>query len=607
MARVDEFDAFYDGTRRHVLHLAYAFTGDLQAATAATQDAYASAWQHWSKLRGGEPLDVVRPESLSVAALRHGAHLVRRKPPPEADAELIGALRALSSGARRMVLLQTIGDLDLAHAAREVGVTFEEGRQLTEASVGALEHALSLPIRDIERRLHEMHAHTDAALLPRASVIRRTGSRRHHRSTALAVTAGAAILLGGGYFVTAPVAPTQAGTPPRSAATTDAPEPEPLVPAGPSVHVVQLLDADTISELGPRAGWRETTTSDGLRNQDPLALCAQGRFASPRLLTGLTRTFRGDLSRRETAAQTVELAGSEAAAERAYETHLGWYSGCQEPRVQLLESYTVRRTGGDTVILVLREWSDPAVTMTVGIGRTGAAMTTLVHQATSGGAAPVDAFAAMMDTALLRLCSTTDGDCQDSRPPRPTPPPSTGEGSGFLGVVDLPPVATLAKVWGGTEPLRWRPNPPATPCDAADFSDGPELARSRTYVVPGAEQVPLTFGIGETIARFRTERAARAFADRTAEAVDLCDEDNPGASVSDPVRARRGPITATVWRMTFSVADDEEVTYRVGIVVAGNRVAQVTFSPVGRFDIDQAAYEQLLLRAGERLSELPDR
>jgi hypothetical protein len=33
----------------------------------------------------------------------------------------------------------------------------------------------------------------------------------------------------------------------------------------------------------------------------------------------------------------------------------------------------------------------------------------------------------------------------------------------------------------------------------------------------------------------------------------------------------------------------------------------VTFSPVGRFDIDPAAYEQLLLRAGERLSELPDR
>jgi hypothetical protein len=508
-----------------------------------------------------------------------------------------------------MVLLQTIGDLDLAHAAREVGVTFEEGRDLTEASVPALEESLSSPIRDIERRLHAMNALSDAVPLPRASIIRRTGGRRHRRSTTGAVVGAAAILLGGGYFVTAPAAQTQADTPARSAATTQAPqpEPEPVVPAGPSVHPVQLLDADTLSELRPRAGWRETATSDGLRNQDPLAPCAQGRFASSRLRTGLTRTFRGDQARRETAAQTVELAGSLAAAERAYDTQLGWYSGCQEPRVQLLESYAVRRSGADTVILVLRRWSDPAVTLTVGVGRTGAAMTTLVHQARGGGAAVVDAFAAMMDVALLRLCSTTDGNCQDSRPARATPPPSTGEGTGFLGVVDLPPVARLAKVWGGTEPLRWRPDPPATPCDAADFSAGPELARSRTYVVPGAEQVPLTFGVGETIARFRSARAAQAFAERTAEAVDACDEDNPGARVSEPERARRGQVAATSWRMTFRVADDEEVSYRMGIVVAANRAAQVTFSPVGRFDISAAAYEQLLLRAGERLSELPER
>jgi len=606
MTRVDDFDAFYNGTRRHVLHLAYAFTGDLQAAAAATQDAYASAWQHWSKLRGGEPLEVVRPEVLSVAALRHGAHLVRRKPPPDADADLIGALRALSSSARRMVLLQTIGDLDHARAAREVGVTSEEGRRLTQTGVAALEEALSTPVRDIERRLHAMHALSDAAPLPRASIVRRTGGRRHHRNTAAAVAAGTAILLGGGYFVTAPAAPMEAGAATHSVATSEAPEPQPVVPAGPSVHVVQLLDADTISALDPRGGWQEATTSDGLNNQRPLAPCAQGRFASPRLRAGLTRTFRGDQLRRETAAQTVELAGSKAAAERAYTAQLGWYSGCQEPRVQLLQSYTASRAGGDTVILVLRRWSDPALTMTVGVGRTGAAMTTLVHRATGGGAASVDAFAAMMDTALLRLCSTTDGNCQDSRRPRATAPPSTGEGAGFLGVVDLPPVADLTKVWGGTEPLRWRPDPPATPCDAADFSDGPELARSRTYVVPEAQQVPLTFGLGETIARFRTARAARAFAERTADAVDVC-KDNPGTQVSPPVQVRRGPVEATSWRMTFSVADDEEVSYRMGIVVAGNRAAQVTFSPVGRFDITAAAYEQLLLRAGERLYELPDR
>jgi len=63
--------------------------------------------------------------------------------------------------------------------------------------------------------------------------------------------------------------------------------------------------------------------------------------------------------------------------------------------------------------------------------------------------------------------------------------------------------------------------------------------------------------------------------------------------------------SATHWQMTFSVADDAEVMYRMGMAVNRDRVAQVVFSPVGRYDIDQATFERLLLRAGQRLAELP--
>lgn len=606
MTRVEEFDAFYVGTRRHVLHLAYAFTGDLPAAAGATQDAYAAAWQHWSKLRGGEPVEAVRRESLRVAALRHGAHLVRRKPPPEADGPLLSALRGLSSSARRLLLLQTLADVDLAQTAREMGLNPDEGASLTGSSRASLEQTLGTSMPEIERRLHAMHALSDAIPLPGAAIIRRTGGRRQLRNTALAVAASTAVLLGGGYLVTAPAQPAQ--SPPSRLTTTPAAQgTQPLKPTGPTVVADQLLRGSTLTDLDGDSRWRERVTSDDLTDQTPLASCAEGRFASKRLHVGFTRTFSGDRKQAERAVQTVELARSAEAAQRAYDAQLAWYSGCQEPRLQLLESFRARRASGDTTILVMRQWSDPTVTMNVGVARTGAVMTTFVHQGETAAAMGVRRFGSAMDAALGQLCLTAGGTCEASRDPAPTAPPPTREGPGFLGVVDMPPVAGIAKVWGGTKPLRWRPEPPATPCEGvADFSAASGFARSRNYVIPEAEHVPLTFGVSETIARFPSTRAAHRFIDRVSNAVGRCDDANLGADISSPSTVDQAAVTATSWLMSFSVADDQEVTYRLGMVVNRDRVAQVTLSPVDGFDIGGPAYERLLLRAGQRLVELPE-
>jgi len=123
MTRVDEFDAFYSESRREVLHQVYALTGDLSASAAAVEDAYAHAWQHWPKVRRGDPLDYVRPEAWRGALLRHTAHLRRRRHADGADTALLDALADLSTSARRLVILQTLAGLDLSTAAREVGVT----------------------------------------------------------------------------------------------------------------------------------------------------------------------------------------------------------------------------------------------------------------------------------------------------------------------------------------------------------------------------------------------------------------------------------------------------------------------------------------------------
>ena len=47
----EDFDAFYLGSRTRLVHQMYAMTGDLGAAQDAAQEAYARAWQRWSRLR----------------------------------------------------------------------------------------------------------------------------------------------------------------------------------------------------------------------------------------------------------------------------------------------------------------------------------------------------------------------------------------------------------------------------------------------------------------------------------------------------------------------------------------------------------------------------
>jgi len=607
MTRVDEFDAFYDDTRRHVLHLAYAFTGDLTAAVMATHDAYAHAWQHWGKLRAGDPLDDVRPKALRLTGLRHHAHLVRRKPPAEADGELITAVTALSGAGRSLVLLQTIGRLDRSQAAREVGVTLEVGLAATDAAVRQLRDSLDTGPEEIVHRLEAMHAFTDAAPMPRASIVRRTGGRRHLRNTAVAVAVCALALVGGGVVVTAPAAET--GPQPREVGDVDTSTPprEPRVPRRPRASLDQLLGPVNVGSLDTRTDWVETGSSNDPTQQAPLSRCAEGRYASRELAQGLARTFAGDRTEREVVVQSVEVSASKRAARTAFDTQEQWYSGCQVPRIQLIQAYTAARDNAAVSILVLRTWSDPVQTMTVGVARSGFLTTTLVHDIDGRRGVDIGYFNNSLSIAVTRLCETTRASCAHSQPPRPVAPPLTGEGTGLLGVVDLPPVASLAKVWAGTEPGRATPNSAATPCDAAEFTGEDILeARGRTYLVPEAEQVPTTFGIDETIGRFESGQAAADFVRQVSQDVAGCEEDNLAAEVSDAVTARSGSVLTIGWTLRFSLDNDRSVTYRMGLVRNRSRVAQLRFSPSGRYEIDGTAFEQLLLRAGQRLAELPE-
>jgi RNA polymerase sigma-70 factor (ECF subfamily) len=127
-----EFDAFYRDTARRVVHLVYAFTGDLTVAQDSTQEAFARAWQRWSTVRThDDPLAWVRTVARRIAISawrrqsgqqrayeRHGAPATTG-PPTEDRVAVIAALRTLPEPVREAMALYYIGDLSIEQIAHE--------------------------------------------------------------------------------------------------------------------------------------------------------------------------------------------------------------------------------------------------------------------------------------------------------------------------------------------------------------------------------------------------------------------------------------------------------------------------------------------------------
>jgi hypothetical protein len=603
MTRVDEFDAFYHDSRRQVLHQTYALTGDLAAATLAVQDAYAHAWQHWPKLRVGDPLSQVRPEAMRLATLRRGANLLRRRRRTDTDTELLAALGALSSTDRRLVLLQTAGGLDLAAAAREVGLAAEDAMAMTDRAVTKLEDSLDASTGELEQRLDDLRRITDAATLPRASIIRRSGARRKLRNTVVTVAASAAVIAAAGFVVTAPSDGRADGLhPTREQMGSEAPDETETIGASED----QLLQTSHVVTLDLRAGWRITDTMSDPDATTPFASCALARYGSTQLRQVWVRTFegKGKKAPSQKAVESVEVAQTRAAARDSYRRQLNWYATCQIPRMQLLGAYSADRLGSDIRILVLRKWSDPVRTITVGVARSGFTVSTLVHQVEAPKGPRLSDFATVLDDSLGLLCGSTGGVCQIAEDVRSVAPPLTGEGRGFLGTVDLPPVANLAKVWTGTK-VRARPNPARTSCDEANFEGGGISGLgSRAYIVWGAKQLPKTFGIIQTIATFPSEARARGYLRRLAKRLRTCEKRNYGATVRGPHHEVQAGIAISTWWMELEASETKTVEYRLALVRNGSRVAQVSFTPVGKFDVRGRYFDALAIRAGQRLAEL---
>ena len=603
MTRVEEFNGFYAATSRQCLQLTYALCGDRRVARRATVDAYRRAWRDWLKIVDREPLSYVRNEAWKLTTLSNRTHLLRRKHERDSDTKLLEALGNLPADNRRLLALMTLGDIDLEAASLEVGIPAEEGIENVTTALGMLESDLGQSIDEIERRLHALGTITTSIVLPPAVKIRKLAKRGRQRNTFGLVAAALAAMVASGFVVADGNAMQRSTELPQRQKI--GAENQDVLLKGKKVDASQLLTVEQVQRLDPEEKWKIVNTDDDPKNPTPYATCPTKRFANPNPERVFVRTYESSSADSERTAQSIEVAPNAKSAAEAYGRLLSWYSNCAHPRVQLVDAWTVQRPIGDFQILRLRSHRSPERTFTVGFSHSGTVTSTVVHEVDGAKGPDIDLFAQTLNDSVSRVCVASGGNCTSDIKVQDADPPATSTDPGFLGIVDLPPIAKVDKVWAGTEATKFKENPARTPCDLATFQ-GKDVAgaTSKTFVIPEAADVPTQFGLVETMGRFKTEKAAKKFASTVSDRVEACPDANLSASLDQRKSFKSGDVEGESWRIALEVNKSDKVYYRMGLIRRGADVAQVRLTSAKNFEISKGAFTALTQRAGQRMKYL---
>lgn len=129
-----DFDEFYAASFRRVVGQIYAMTGSLAEAEDSVQEAFARAWQRWSRVHDyGDPEAWVRTVAyrISVSSWRKAANRLRAHHRAEESGEVPGmnpdrlalmrALCAISADQRQAIVLHHLVGLSVEEIARETG------------------------------------------------------------------------------------------------------------------------------------------------------------------------------------------------------------------------------------------------------------------------------------------------------------------------------------------------------------------------------------------------------------------------------------------------------------------------------------------------------
>jgi DNA-directed RNA polymerase specialized sigma24 family protein len=601
MRNPDDFDAFYKAAQHRLLLQTYALTGDLPAARGAVRDAFVHAWHHWRKVSGLEdPESWVRPHAWQHAQRRHTARIWHRDKSldPELRATL-DALAKLTVSQRRTLLLTQLATISMEAMAREAGLTDRAAEQQLQLATAQFAVHREVPSTGVGLHLQALAQRTADARFPRPTIIRRAGATRRRLHTVIGVGGTVAALL----LTSAAVSQTDGVAPGLRAIHATGPSSGLARTRPPRLKLDNMLTRQQVAELSPAHTFAEPTTDINTEGDGINVICQEDRFADPDGLGALVRHFTATGKPELSALQAVEQSASADAARTAYTTTVGWYAGCRDERVQLMSAYRVTGVGDEATMLVLRGWSTPVTTYSIGVARTGELVTSVVRQVADAKAPSLRPLARVLAASVADLCDQEgSGSCAALPHSEASAPPPAKSARGMLQVVDLPPISGVPMPWVGTDPTKPTVNPAATTCDNADFtSKSLTWSATRSFLIPEAS-LPSRFGISETVGRFGSERQARAFVAAIRKRMTGCEKHDLSATL-DKMHDDAGLST---WHLTTEISDKTSVDYYVALIRSGRVVSQVGFIPAPGATVQKGAFQALAERARDRLTNLPE-
>lgn len=159
MSRDQQFTAYVEGRRTHLVRSAYLLCGDRHRAEDLVQATLTKLYVAWPRVSRAEVVDayvrrmlvnshldeVRRPWRRERPAEQLASRLAERPASPPASEEddaLWSALRALPAGQRRVVVLRHYWGLSVEETAADLGISAGTVKSQTSAALSALRRAL---------------------------------------------------------------------------------------------------------------------------------------------------------------------------------------------------------------------------------------------------------------------------------------------------------------------------------------------------------------------------------------------------------------------------------------------------------------------------------
>ena len=356
-----------------------------------------------------------------------------------------------------------------------------------------------------------------------------------------------------------------------------------------------LLEADGAKKISAGT-WTVATTAEGSETPERSFSCQAQRFADPAGVRTWVRTFKNTTAK-TSAVEYIELSADSAGAQRAYATIRGWLSTCTMPKQRLVGSFNADGIGDHGIVAVFAEPLTGVQQRFRVLAVAGTGPATMVFEYVAAGTSPPSTAGTLgaASDALKKLCEQTGTACPRTLELRPALIRTTTEPDGFLAPIDLPVMKTL-EPWVGVDVPTVQQTPECN--EVTGIKTKPKRAKNRAYVAPGSK-APTEFGIDTRVLEFGTPQEANAFLGAVKDKLDHCKGSNVKTkrvlSVSD-----RGGVTGQTWRVTSELINGKDLTYRVGVARAGQRVTYVLFLVLKDLDISDRAFADVVARAGQR-------